>query len=53
MSKEDQHLLHLSNKVRQLEYLLEQSEKDNKRLKRLLAELSFTAKGFLSKLERI
>jgi hypothetical protein len=53
MSKEDQHLLHLSNKVKQLEYLLEQSEKDNKRLKRLLAELSFTAKGFLNKLERI
>lgn len=53
MSKEQLDLLHYMNKVKQLQQLLEQSEKDNKRLKRLLAELSFTAKGFLSKLERI
>jgi predicted transcriptional regulator len=53
MSKEQLDLLYYMNKVHQLEQLLEQSEKENKRLKRLLAELSFTAKGFLSKLERI
>lgn len=53
MSKEDQHLLYLTNKVHQLTQLLEQSEKENKRLKRILAELSFTAKSFLTKLERI
>jgi hypothetical protein len=53
MSKEDQHLLHLTNKVKQLEYLLEQERVKNFGLRRLLVELKFMAKPFLNKLEKI
>jgi hypothetical protein len=53
MSKEQLDLLHYMNRVRQLEQLLEQSEKENKKLKRVLAELSFDAKNWLAKLGRI
>jgi len=53
MSKEQLDLIHYQNKCHQLTQLLEASEKENKRLKRILAELSFDAKGWLAKLGRI
>ncbi len=53
MSKEQLDLIHYQNKCHQLTQLLEASEKENKRLKRILAEISFEAKSMLSKLGRL
>jgi len=53
MSKQELDLLHYQNKCHQLTQLLDASEKENKRLKRILAELSFDAKSWLAKLGRI
>jgi len=53
MSEQDKHLLYLSNKVHQLTQLLEAEQAENKRLKRILAEISFEGKSLLKKLERV
>jgi hypothetical protein len=53
MSEQDKHLLHLSNKVHQLTQRLEAEQAENKRLKRILAEVSFEGKSLLKKLERV
>jgi hypothetical protein len=53
MSKQELDLLHYQNKCHKLTQLLDASEKENKRLKRILAELSFDAKSWLAKLGRI
>jgi len=53
MSEQDKHLLHLSNRVHQLEQLLEQERIRNFELRRFLVELRFLAKPVLSKLEKV
>jgi hypothetical protein len=53
MSEQDKHLLHLSNRVHQLTQRLEAEQAENKRLKRILAEISFEGKSLLKKLERV
>jgi len=53
MSEQDKHLLHLSNRVHQLEQLLEVERVKNFELRRFLVELRFLAKPVLSKLEKV
>jgi uncharacterized protein (DUF2461 family) len=53
MSEQDKHLLHLTNRVHQLEQLLEVERVKNFELRRFLVELRFLAKPVLSKLEKV
>jgi hypothetical protein len=53
MSEQDKHLLHLANKVKQLEYLLEQERIKNFGLKRLIVETKFQLQPLLAKLDRV
>lgn len=53
MDKEQLDILHYSNKVRQLQQLLEVERVKNFSLRRLLCEIRFQAKPFLNKLDKI
>lgn len=53
MSKEDNYILHLENKVKQLTYLLEQERIKSFGLKRLLVEARFQLQPLLSKLDKV
>lgn len=53
MSKEDLDLLYYKNKVRQLEFLLEQERVKCFGLKRLICEARFSLQPLLTKLDRV
>ena len=53
MSKQEQDLLHYINKVKQLEWLLEQERIKNFGLKRLIVETKFQLQPLLAKLDRV
>lgn len=53
MSKQEQDLLHYQNKCHQLTQLLESEREKNKALKRVIAEVSFTGKALMRKLEKV
>ena len=53
MSKTELDLLHYINKVKQLEYLLEQERIKNFGLKRLIVETKFQLQPLLAKLDRV
>jgi hypothetical protein len=53
MSEQQLYTLHLENKVRQLEYLLEQERVKSFGLKRLICEARFSLQPLLNKLDRV
>lgn len=53
MSEQQLYTLHLENKVKQLEYLLEQERVKNYSLRKLLVELRFASLPFLNKIQNI
>lgn len=53
MSEQQKYVLHLENRVRQLEQLWEVEKVKNYELRRFLVELRFLAKPVLSKLEKV
>jgi hypothetical protein len=53
MSKTELDLLHYINKVKQLEWLLEQERIKNFGLKRLIVETKFQLQPLLAKLDRV
>jgi hypothetical protein len=53
MSKEQLDLIHYQNKTRQLQQLLEAEQEKVKKLKRILAEVSFTGKSLIKRLESV
>jgi|JI71714BRNA_FD_contig_101_497143_length_6552_multi_2_in_0_out_0_4 uncharacterized protein (DUF2461 family) len=53
MTKDEQYILHLTNRVHQLEQLLEAEKVKNFELRRFFVELRFLAKPILSKLEKV
>jgi hypothetical protein len=53
MSEQQKYVLHLENKVKQLEYLLEQERIKSFGLKRLLVEARFQLQPLLSKLDKV
>ena len=52
MSKQEADLIHYQNKCKQLQYLLEEEREKNSKLKKILAELRFEARSWLSKLDK-
>lgn len=53
MSEQQKYVLHLENRVKQLEYLLEQERIKSFGLKRLLVEARFQLQPLLSKLDKV
>lgn len=53
MSEQQKYVLHLENRVKQLEYLLEQERIKSFGLKRLLVEARFSLQPLLNKLDRV
>lgn len=53
MSEQQKYVLHLENKVRQLEYLLQQERVKSFGLKRLIVETMFSLKPLLNKLDKV
>lgn len=53
MSKQEVDLLHYTNRVKQLEYLLEEEREKNKRLMTAIAEVRFEGRSLLKKLEKL
>lgn len=53
MSEQQKYVLHLENKIKQLEYLLEQERIKSFGLKRLICEARFSLQPLLNKLDRV
>ena len=53
MSKQELDLLHYMNKTKQLTQLLEVEREKNKTLKRIIAEVHFTGKALMKRLEGV
>lgn len=53
MSEQQLQIIQLQNKVKQLEYLLEQERVKNFGLKRLIVEAKFQLRPLLNKLEKV
>lgn len=53
MSEQQKYVLHLENKVRQLEYLLQQERAKNFSLRKLLVKIRFQALPFLTEIQNI
>lgn len=52
MTKDQELLVYYQNKVHQLTQLLEVEREKNKTLKRIIAEVNFTGKALMRKLEK-
>lgn len=53
MSKQEADLIHYMNRVKQLEWLLEEEREKNKRLMTAVAEVRFEGRSLLKKLEKL